>query len=209
MEEAFGKAKKTADGTLERQAPPLGTLASGQTVIDRKNSHLHDDPGMMELLGRAFQHIRLNGENFVRAEVDFNAPIGVTSCVETSPTDTIRFAQRDRRPGVTRFVMNRTKEPTQLLTVVLLKNPQETGTYILITAFPGAPAPSEPWDPNSPEESAAFWSTHALVWDGRGIIQGTERENPGAYWQRMPARANAFPQQTVHELKISIPEARQ
>jgi hypothetical protein len=114
--------RKTAGRTPEDQSLFLGRLASGQKVVDRKTSHLHESPQMRDLLREAFQHMQLTDEKFVRAIIDFNRPIGESMCVSTGPEDTIIYAQREKRAGLTRFAMNRSPEPTQLLNIILMKN---------------------------------------------------------------------------------------
>ncbi len=203
------KTDSTKRSPLERaeqQPVVLGKLASGQTVLDRASSHIHESPEMTSLLQEAFRHIRLEEQNFVRAVIDFGRPIGESMCVTTGPQDTITFAQRERRPGLTRFVLNRSPEQTQLLNVVLMKNQKDSSSYILITAFQGIAGEKEPWDPYAPDLAKDFWNNHALVWDGKQIISGTETTEAPQYWERMPPPQNAPAQMPPpHELRISIP----
>lgn len=188
----------------------LGTLASGQKVYDRETSHIHDSPRMMELLTQAISQTHLSNQTFVRVRANFDNPIGENMCVPTSPGDTIKFGQREKRAGLTRFVMNRNPEPTSTLNVMFLKNPKDPTSYILITAFMGIPGEREPWDPYSDNRASEFWSTHALIWDGKGIVQGTETDtDPSQYWTKLPIPDGAPAQMPPpEEIQITISPAQ-
>ena len=161
----------------------LGFLGSGESVFDRVDSHLDGHNEVSPILPEALLKIRAGG-GFVEAQVDLDRIVGETQCVATGVSDTIIFAQRPRRFGLTRFVNNRQPEPCTTVAVVLKKD--VAGHYVLITAFIGALAPPEPWDrrafgfkpdPRRAEaESRAFWSSHALVWGTQEVVLGTETE---------------------------------
>jgi len=155
-------------------------LKSGEPVIDRTNSHAKS----MHLLPEALSSIESKGRGFIIEEIDFGRSIGETTCIGTGADDTIIYAQRPKRFGRTRFVMNRTPEQCNKF-VVILKRGYE-GQYVLITSFIGSRPQPEPWDtknfsqqsdPQLAEKlSRKFWSTHALVWGSEQIIPGTEIE---------------------------------
>lgn len=149
----------------------LGRLLSGEPVIDRHNSHIHRDVAI--LLSEALAKVDAHGRRFLVEEVDFGRLVGETTCVETGALDHIVYAQRPRRQGLTRFVKNRTPEPCSKA-VVILKNDDYEGYYVLITAFVGHRPEPEPWDRNATERSREFWSTHALVWGTEQVVPGTE-----------------------------------
>lgn len=150
--------------------PLLGTLASGQSVFDRHDSHLHGE--IVNLLSEAFGKIFLTGEQFSVQEVDLGRIVGETICVSTSVDDEIVFAKRPKRAGLTRFVKNRQPNPTSSVVVIL--KAMDEGGYILITTFAGSRSEPEPWDRNATEKSVEFWNTHALLWGKEEIIPGTE-----------------------------------
>ena len=137
----------------------IGTLASGEKVIDRKNSHLHDD--VKDVLPLLLQKIEANGRRFITEVLNTDQAI-MTNCVKTNSNDEIIFIQRDGRKGPTRFVKNREPEPCFMAKVILKKADQTPNTYVLITAFAGDAEP-EPWDLHKTERSEYFWSTHALI----------------------------------------------
>jgi hypothetical protein len=152
----------------------LGRLAFGQLVVDRYNSHLH--PEVLLLLPEAFERIRLPGEQFMVVQVDFDRIVGNTTCVRTESGNQIVFAQRPKRFGLTRFVMNRKPEPCRSVVVILKKADNLADAFALVTAFIGVKPQPEPWDRNATEKSVEFWSDHALVWESEPIIPGTETD---------------------------------
>lgn len=149
----------------------LGTLASGEPVYDRYNSHLHED--VKAFLAEAFSKIESNKERFTVRELDFGRVIGNSSCVPTSEKDTIVYAFRPKRNGATRFVKNRKPEPCSTAVVILKRNNHEP-YYVLITAFIGHASGPEPWDARATDANREFWRTHALVWGSEEVIPGTE-----------------------------------
>lgn len=145
-------------------------LRSGEMVVDRFNSHLHN--GVARLLPDVLAHIESAGRKFLVEEVVFEHQIGETICVSTGPGDQIVFALRPGRRGLSRFVVNRKPEPCSSIVVILKAG--DCGEYILITAFIGQRAEPEPWDKNANGNSLAFWNSHALVWGCEPIVPGTE-----------------------------------
>lgn len=157
-------------------------LKSGEAVVDRHRSHLHESvlPHLLAALAR----IESRGRKFLVEEVSFGSPIGETICVPTGPSDTIVFAQRPKRFGLTRFVKNRVAEPCSSVVVILKTADGQPGVYVLVTAFIGRKPEPEPWDTRNfsqqadPQEAERlareFWSSHALIWGCEEIIKGTE-----------------------------------
>jgi hypothetical protein len=156
-------------------------LKSGEVVVDRYRSHLHQDAALH--LPEALARIESKGREFFVEEVDLGRPIGETICVSTGPADLIVYAKRPKRWGHSRFILNRKPEPCSSL-VVILKKAEDIGGYVLITAFVGCRPQPEPWDqknfsqqsnPREAEKLAReFWSSHALVWGSEETIPGTE-----------------------------------
>lgn len=108
-------------------------------------------------------------------QVDLGRRVGHDNIVETRSGDNIFYAQELNRLGMTRFVMDRKPEPTQLLTVVLLWN--ESGFYEIVTAFEGQLAPKEPWDEYAEPNSREFWDSHAIVWGRQKIVDFSITKN--------------------------------
>lgn len=150
-------------------------LASGETVVDRHQSHLH--PGVALLLPEALARVHSAGREFLVEEVDFGRLVGETVCVPTGPGDQIVFVKRPRRFGHSRFVMNREPEPCPSVVLILkAADGQGDGDYVLVTAFVGHRPEPEPWDRNATAQSRAFWGSHALVWGSEPTIPGTETD---------------------------------
>jgi hypothetical protein len=150
----------------------LGNLASGERVIVRSASHIHDNVALEKYLVQALGKIKSNNQNLIEDEVDFGEPIGNTICVSTDDNDEIIFARRPKRGGYTRFVKNRQSEPTSKLTVILTKD-RQTNDYLILTTYFGPKAEPEPWDYKARGSALVFWRNHALVYGLEPIVEGT------------------------------------
>ena len=148
----------------------IGTLASGEPVYDRYNSHLHSD--VSQLLPEVFEGVSGMGR-FMEIEHNFGRFVGNASCVATDRNDEVVYAQRPKRAGLSRFVKNRCSEPCDSAVVVLLRDDVEP-YYVLITAFIGRKSGPEPWDRRATAHDREFWSRHALIYGSEPIIPGTE-----------------------------------
>ena len=188
----------------EKQPVLLGTLASGQQVFDRFTSHIHSNEKMETILREAFANINLVDEEFVRTTVIFDKPIGTTPCISTTEKDSIVYAQRQNRRGLSRFVLERQPEETSTLCIILKKIP---AGYIVLTAFTGSPAAVEPWDPNAGDDAKDFWSSHALLWGTEKTVPGTETRLPSkGYWEKLPSDAETnMVRQPLKDIRITIP----
>ncbi len=150
----------------------LGKTADGAIVVDRPNSHLHEE--VVPILADALSLVNTGSSTFIEVEVDFNRIIGKTICVKTDSNDRIIYAQRANRKGFSRFVLDRDAEPSSKV-IVVMKKANNTGEYLLITAFIGSKPEVEPWDPHATSASFVFWQNHALVLNGE-ISPGTFTE---------------------------------
>jgi len=148
-------------------------LASGEPVVDRHNSHIHESAAAF--LPPALYRIDSRGRKFLIETVEFDFVVGETVCVATEPGDKIVYAQRPKRFGLTRFVKNRKPEPTNAVTIILKRDEFEN-YYVLITAWCGHKSEPEPWDRNATEKSVSFWNSHALIWGSEATIPGTETD---------------------------------
>lgn len=151
--------------------PPIGTLGSGEMVVDRTNSHSHVTN---ELLERALFLVDSRGRNFIVEEVDFGEVIGLSQCIETYQNDNIVVAYRRNRKGPSRFVLDHSPEPSSKVTVILMRDDKKEGVMILISAWVGDRGMPEPWDPIHDQDETLlkaqqYWSNHALVWDPVGF----------------------------------------
>jgi hypothetical protein len=157
------------------------SLADGSVVIDRAPSHA--PKADMFTLQQMLRRLTPRGRTFIEEEILASGTIGKTRCVRTGPGDEIVLALRPRRNDHSRFVKNRAPEDCDRVFVVLKKvGPQR---YRLITGFVGHRPEPEIWDerafshaPNpdaARERSRRFWAEHALIYDERSIVAGSER----------------------------------
>ena len=151
----------------------IGNLESGEKVIVRSTSHVHNNPELEKYLVKSLGKIKSNNQNLIEGEVDFGENIGVTRCVATVDDDEIIFAMRPKRKGYTRFVKNREPEPTSKLTIILTKD-RQTNDYLVLTTYIGAKAEPEPWDFRATDKALEFWKSHALVYGTEPVLEGTE-----------------------------------
>lgn len=170
---------------------PVGRTADGYEVYDRHSSHIRGHPQVQPYVEQALAQISTHGKDFFIEEVTFDAPIGVTLCVQTSPEDDILFAKRGNREGLSRFVKHKEPAASTSLTCILYK---KRHVYILETAYVGVIAPPEPWDIQahvrhedsnaSYTQSVQFWKTHALIYNPRllDIIPNSEEKESNNYW---------------------------
>jgi hypothetical protein len=148
----------------------IGRTADGAIVVNRHNSHLHDDVRL--IIPDALARVHTEGRVYIEAEVEFGRVVGKSICVSTGPDDKIVYAQRLKRNGLTRFVLERESEPTTKAMIVL-KKMDSAKEYILITAFAGSKSELEPWDPRATSASLLFWQNKALVWGGESVLEAT------------------------------------
>lgn len=175
-DEKVGEMFPISFDLLRWGTPILGRLASGEPVIDRKDSHARTHASVFAVLAEALALVDCKGRKSVYTTLDLGRTVGESICVETSRDgggDEIVYAQRPNRRGLTRFVKNRAPVPTSRVTVSVKRGCG--GSYTLMTAFVGPGTPAEPWDQNyATPESRTFWSTHALVWGREEVLPGTE-----------------------------------
>jgi len=159
-------------------------LASGELVVDKENSHIHEMPD--GLFDEAIARINSNGRDKISEEVDFGREIGKCALVEAGEGDEVFYALRPRRSCLARFVKNREAAPCSTLTIILEKgvdNKFSETYYVIVTAYIGYISYPFPWDKkyfNSPEKDAEkerameFWGSRALVPEIESIVPGTE-----------------------------------
>lgn len=143
-------------------------------VVNRPASHLH--LSIDENLSTIISNITCDNRTFFSEQLDYDYPVGVSTCISVDESDEIIFAIRENRKGHTKFVKNRVPELTNSITVIIKK----TGEfYTIITAFIGKAADTEPWDERATYSSLEFWTSHALIW-------GTEKIEPNLEVKECP-----------------------
>jgi hypothetical protein len=155
----------------------LGSLGSGEQVFDRVDSHLSSHPVPSSVLSSALARILSGGRASIREEVQFSFTVGNSGCVETNANDKICYAVRRHGNGASRFVIDRNPQPCSSVTVKLGRSLGDSdvriGDYILRTAYIGKLTPPEPWSKDAaraPEESLAFWNSHAIIWGSQPVV---------------------------------------
>lgn len=132
--------------------------------------HLKVHEDVIEYLEEAVKLIDTKNSPFIKIALDFNKPIGYSTCISVSSNDEFRYAVRIGRKYPTRFVLNREPVPCSTITIIMKRTPNSTNYgYRLLTAYIGGLATKEVHDPTLEYEEAheanQFWSTHALIWD--------------------------------------------
>lgn len=158
----------------------IWNLWSGEAVIDRRTSHIHDGIST-ELLKESLLHIQSNNESYIDQTIFHDRIIWKSLRIATVKWDEIIFVQRKNRKWPSRFVKNKQPIDYNGITIVLLKNKYHANEYVLMTAYIGDKAPPEPWDnplfeklENGEErrkEALEFWNNHALIWGYFDIIE--------------------------------------
>lgn len=137
--------------------------------IDREHMKMHES--VMPFLKQIIPTLVLEDQGFVKTAIDMGRIIGVTDCVETTSYDDIVYAKRPGRPGKTRFVLNRTQQPSSHVTVILKRVGRR---FKLLTSFIGKVAEKELFDksirtPDEYMQAKHFWDNHALVWGSQEV----------------------------------------
>ena len=154
----------------------LSTSLNGKKVyIDESSkhalTHFDDVPLLESAVKEAVSHLLIKGSS-LRIEYEMGYIIGNSDLVEIDSTDTVVYALRPHRDRYSKFVKNKVAEPTKW--IVMGFEQRSDGDYSLYTAYTGRLTPSFPGGKILPEQSAEFWSKHALVWGTQEIIEGTE-----------------------------------
>lgn len=157
--------------------PSLGTLSSGEVVVDRDISHIASHGIEPDVVREVLQNINAKQRLFLVETVTLTEIVGVCNCVETLPDDEIVYAKRIGRTGSTRFVKNRSSVPSNQVTVALRWDKGQK-RYECVTAYIGPRAEVEPFDPRADDVAIEFWENHALVWGSQAIDEETVTEAP-------------------------------
>lgn len=121
------------------------------------------------VLAEAIERANITDDLIIKPTIEFDYPVGVTTCVLVDDSDDIFYAVRKGRKWPTKFVRNRAPIPSNKLTLVFkrMKNPK---IIRMLTAYVGGPSPRETHDFNvtDPVEKKAsldFWSKRALIFN--------------------------------------------
>ncbi len=150
------------------------TKCGGFLVVPpRTKEHLLVHPEVTQLLEVAARRVILPIDgSFLARAVDLGRPVGYSGCVESEAvgeTKQATFAIRTARRKASRVVVGVKGSIVNTVVILAFQAREVTNTYVLVTSYVGDLAPKEPWDTlPGPEREAsfAFWSEHALVYDG-------------------------------------------
>lgn len=147
-------------------------LWSGEAVINRSTSHIHDGISF-DIIQEALWKIQSEDERYIDQTIYFDRSIGQSLRIATTDEDEIVFAKRKNRRWLSRFVKNKAPLDYNGLTLVLLKDKYHSNQYVLMTAYIGDKAPPEPRDNDVfdriengdllKEQALEFWSKQALL----------------------------------------------
>jgi len=150
------------------------TWCGGSIILtEGVSNHLEAHSGILDLISEIASRVILptNGSRLA-SQISLGRVVGQSSLINTKKiglSETAWFAVRKNRMKASRVVPDAGPADTDLVSIVA--NPIEKDSYELVTAWFGAMAPKEPWDPDladdpsAYEESINFWCSHALVHD--------------------------------------------
>ena len=150
------------------------TGCSGSIILtEGVREHLEAHPGILDLIPEIASKVSLPTDGSrLACQTSLGSAVGQSSLINTKEiglSEMAWFAVRKNRMKASRVVPDAGPADTDLVSIVA--NPVEQGSYELVTAWFGAMAPKEPWDPDltddpsAYEESINFWCSHALVHD--------------------------------------------
>jgi hypothetical protein len=144
--------------------------------------HLEAHPGILDLIPEIASKVTLptDGSKFA-SQISLGRTVGQSSLINTKKiglSDKTWFAIRKNRMKASRVVPGAAPVDTDLVSIIA--NPAEDGSYDLASAWFGAMAPKEPWDPDladdpaAYEESIHFWCSHGLVYSSETMLEPFE-----------------------------------
>lgn len=134
-------------------------------------THFKKHPELFDLVIKALENHSFNN-NETRFDVDMKQNVGMSDLVITDDKDEIIYAKRPLRDIYYRFVKKRKPEPTTFITIELNKVNNEKCR--LFTAYIGQVTPPTPRLGKDTPEAREFWKNHALVYNEKEVIKGTE-----------------------------------
>ena len=137
------------------------------------SNHLEAHSGILDLISEIASKVILPTDGSrLASQISLGRVVGQSSLINTKKiglSEAAWFAVRKNRMKASRVVPDAGPADTDLVSIVA--NPVEKDSYELVTAWFGAMAPKEPWDPDLADNSSAyedsinFWCSHALVHD--------------------------------------------
>ena len=150
------------------------TPCGGSIILtEGVREHLEAHPGILDLVPEIALKVSLPTDGSrLACQTSLGRDVGQSSLINTKKiglSESAWFAVRKNRMKASRVVPDAGPADTDLVSIVA--NPVEKKSYELVTAWFGAMAPKEPWDPDladdpaAYEESINFWCSFALIYD--------------------------------------------
>lgn len=128
------------------------------------------NPHLLRLAAEVLAGQTLEGAH-ITGEYDLGRGIGYSDILLTGDNDTIFYARLGRATDFTRFVKHRKNDQTSVLSLGLFAD--EEGNYELRNIWIGPKYPPTPGDEDATAESAVYWQTHAVVYNGQSVLSST------------------------------------
>lgn len=104
-------------------------------------------------------------------EKDMGINIGTTDVVMTTGKDTIYYAQEQKSQLFTRIAKNRYPQPSNILTIIIVKDSDDE--YQISDIWVGPFRPAIPGAKDESPESKKYWADHAYVQDSLNLQNKT------------------------------------
>ena len=151
-------------------------------LTDSVKEHLEAHSGILDLIPEIASKVSLPTDGSrLACQTSLGRVVGQTSLINTKKiglSESAWFAVRKNRMKASRVVPGAAPVDTDLVSIIA--NPAEDGSYDLASAWFGALAPQEPWDPDladdpaAYEESIHFWCSHGLVYSSETMLEPFE-----------------------------------
>ena len=161
---------------LTAQMQPLCDSRNGKRVMydpvySHAATHFADAPGLAEVVIEIISNRDLYGEK-IEFDTDMGRIIGEMDVVDVNERDDILYAKRKNRDLYVPFVKNRSRQPTNLVSIGLLW--RDGSHYELTSAWFGElESPPFPGEEGAGRESIDFWNIHAFVWGSQSVQEDT------------------------------------
>lgn len=139
-------------------------------ITSSAGQYLSRQPYVINLVKEVLKPMSLSGAR-VSIERDMGRVIGNTDIIETTDSDTIFYAQPNKKSVFSCYAKNRYPSPSRKLTIILQRD--KDGNYEINDTWIGPHSPPFPGDENATAKSKAFWQTHALVQDANALQSKT------------------------------------
>lgn len=140
-------------------------------LIQPPLSHqLSRNPHLITLIKEVIKGAKLEGR-VITLETDMGRDIGHSDVVKVDEGDAVFYAKQIKQDVYTKFVKNHPTKPTSFLTFRLERD--ENDCYEIKEVWIGKSMPYLPGEMGANKKSEAYWSSHAVVYNGQPLMTGT------------------------------------